>query len=100
MARLAPAARCRIGGRFRQRHFAQSLRHPTEPHEPPVLSPRPGGARTQVIEREASELKSSSSAITEKDNDQKARRQDRRHHRRDRRDWGGYWKTFRQRGCL
>src|SRR6266849_7986858 len=33
---------------------------------------------------EASELKSSRSATTEKDNDQKARRQDRRYHRRDR----------------
>src|SRR5882724_230762 len=100
MARLGPAAHRRIGTRFRQRHFAQSLRHPAEPHEPSVLSPRPSGARTQVIECEASELESSSSAITEKDNDQKARRQDRRHHRRNRRDWISYGKTLRQRGCL
>src|SRR2546425_7583138 len=71
-----------------------------KPDEPSVLSPWSGGARTQVIGREASELESFSSATTEKDNDQKARRQDRRHHWRDRRDWGGYWKTFRQRGCL
>src|SRR6266853_3741497 len=60
MARLARAARCRIGRRFRQRRFAQSLRHPAEPHEPSVLSPGPSGARTQVIERETSELESSS----------------------------------------
>src|SRR6266446_1472097 len=66
MARLAPAALCRIGRRFRQRRFAQSLRHPAEPHEPSVLSPRPGGAWTQVIECEASELESSGSGITEK----------------------------------
>jgi hypothetical protein len=37
----------------------------------------------RVIEREASELESSRSALTERDSDQKARRQDRRHHRRD-----------------
>src|SRR6266481_5633673 len=67
MARLAPAARCRIGGRLCQRPFAQSLLHPTEPHEPSVLSPRPGGARTQVIEREESELENSISATTERD---------------------------------
>src|SRR5258708_27472500 len=66
MARLAPSARCRLGGRFRQRRFAQSLRYPAKPHEPSVLSPRPGGVRTQVIEREVSELESSSSATTEK----------------------------------
>src|ERR1700730_18578248 len=100
MARLAPTARCRIGGRLYQRHFAQSLLHPTEPHEPSVLSPRPGGARTQVIEREESELENSSSTTTEKDNVQKARRQDRRRHRRHRRDWVSYGKAFRQRGCL
>src|SRR5713101_6533685 len=52
---MGPAALCRVGRRFRQRCFAQSLLHPTEPHEPSVLSPRPGGAGTQVIEREASE---------------------------------------------
>jgi hypothetical protein len=40
-----------------------------------------------VIEREESELESSNSAITEKGNDQKARRQDRRRHGRHRRDW-------------
>src|SRR6267378_2514330 len=57
----------RIGRRFRQRPFAQSLCHPTEPHEPSLLSPRPSGARTQVIEREASEIESSTSATTEKD---------------------------------
>ena len=49
-----------------------SLLHPSEPHKPSVLSPWPGGAQTQVIERETSELESSSSATTEKDNDQKA----------------------------
>src|SRR3989442_11157900 len=48
----------------------------------------------------ACELEGSSSTITEKDNDQKACGQDRPHHRRHRRDWVGYWKTFRQRGCL
>ena len=36
-----------------------------------------------MIEREASELENSSSATTEKNNDQKARRQDRRHLCRD-----------------
>src|SRR4030081_2011275 len=41
LVRLGPAAHCRIGRRFRQRHFAQSLRHPAEPHEPSVLSPGP-----------------------------------------------------------
>src|SRR6202043_944068 len=53
--RLAPAAHGRIGRGFRQRCFAESLLHPTEPHEPSVVSSRPGGAGTQVIEREASE---------------------------------------------
>ena len=52
------AAHCRIGRRFRQRSFAQSLRYPAEPHEPSVLSPRPGGSRTQVTDHEASELAS------------------------------------------
>src|SRR6267142_493481 len=66
MARLARAARCRIGRRVRQRHFAQSLLHPAESYEQSVLSPGPSGARTQVIECEASEMESSSSAITEK----------------------------------
>jgi hypothetical protein len=33
--------------------------YPAEPHEPSVLSSRPGGARTQVIDHEASELASS-----------------------------------------
>ena len=62
-----PAAHGCIGRRFRERHFAQSLRHPAEPHQPSVLSPRPGGARTQVTEREAWEgLESSSSATKEK----------------------------------
>src|SRR5258708_24503040 len=42
----------------------------------------------------------SHSATTEKDNAQKARRQDRCHHRRHRRDWVSYGKTFRERGCL
>jgi len=37
----------RIGRRLREGRFAESLRRPTEPHEPPVLPPRPGGARTQ-----------------------------------------------------
>jgi hypothetical protein len=60
-----------------------SLLHPSEPHKPSVLSPWPGGAQTQVIERETSELESSSSATTEKDNDQEARRQDRSNHRRN-----------------
>jgi len=32
-----------------------------------IASPRPGGARAQVIEHEASEIESSSSATTEKD---------------------------------
>jgi hypothetical protein len=59
-----------------------SLLHPTEWHEPPVLSPWLGAAQTQVIERETSELESSSSA-TEKDNDKEARRQDRRYNRRN-----------------
>src|SRR5882762_1204135 len=54
----------------------------------------------RVIEREASELESSRSAMTEKDSDQKARRQDRRHHRRNRRDWVGYCKAVRRRGRL
>jgi hypothetical protein len=57
-----------------------SLLHPTEPHEPSVLSPCLGAAQTQVIERETSELERSSSAKTEKDNDQETRRQDRCHH--------------------
>jgi hypothetical protein len=60
-----------------------SLLHSTEPHEPSVLSPWLGAAQTQVIERETSELESSSSATTEKDNDKEARRQDRRHNRRN-----------------
>ena len=51
-----------------------SLLHPSEPLQPSVLSPWPGGAQTQVIERETSELDNSSSATTEKDNDQEARR--------------------------
>src|SRR4029077_16998957 len=55
VVRLVGAAHRRIGTRFRQRPFAQSLRHPTEPHEPPVLSPWPGSARTEMIEREVSE---------------------------------------------
>ena len=47
LARLGPAALCGIGRRFRKGCFAESLRGPAEPHEPPVLPPRPGGARTQ-----------------------------------------------------
>src|SRR6266404_6130455 len=42
----------------------------------------------------------SRSATSERNNDQQTRRQDRRHHWRDRRDWVGYCKTFRQGGCL
>src|ERR1700731_3481089 len=55
---LAAAALCRVGRRFRKRYFAESLRYPAEPHEPSVLSPRPGGSRSQVIDH-ASELASS-----------------------------------------
>src|SRR5262249_60144715 len=51
-----PAAHGRIGRRFRERCLVQSLRHTAVPHQPYVLSPRPGGARTQVIERKASTL--------------------------------------------
>ena len=42
VVRLGPAAHFRIGRRFRQRCFAQSLLHPTEPHEPlcPITSAR------------------------------------------------------------
>ena len=47
-----------VGRRFRKRYFAQSLRYPAEPYEPSVLAPRPGGSRTQLIDREASELAS------------------------------------------
>src|SRR5258706_11796486 len=57
-------------------------------------------SHSRVSERKASELESSRSAMTEKDSDQKARRQDRRHHRRDRRDWVGYRKAVRRRGSL
>src|SRR5260370_12577417 len=45
--------------KIRKRYFAQSLRYPAEPHEPSVLSPRPGGSRTQVTDPEASGLASS-----------------------------------------
>jgi len=53
VVRLGPAPLCCIGRRLRQRCFSESVLHPAEPHEPPVLSYWPGGARTQMIEREA-----------------------------------------------
>jgi len=48
LVRVAPEALGSIGRRFRQRRFAQSLRDPTEPNEPSLLSPWASGARTQV----------------------------------------------------
>jgi NAD(P)-dependent dehydrogenase (short-subunit alcohol dehydrogenase family) len=52
-----------------------------------------------VIEREASEQESSSSATTEKDNDPQPRRQDRRYHRGHGRNWVGCGKAIRQGGA-
>ena len=51
-----PEALGRIGGRFRQRSFAQSLRDITEPYEPSLLSPRTSVPCSQSDQEQESEV--------------------------------------------
>jgi len=90
----------RIGRRFSQRMLRESLAVLlSRTNTCPTTSAR-RCSHSRVIEREASELESSRPAMTEKDSDQNASKARPPSSPADRRDWVGYCKTVRRRGCL